>query len=111
MSDLHRGRDARAIVLKLQILSGAVEQECCFRGRGNRRCIWRLRVHGHRTHVGHSTSIAVVSVTVVCAPSARLLAVRLQEPPTTFVPSSTLTVAPASVLPLEKPQSLSILRS
>jgi len=31
MSDLYRGMDARAIVVKLQILSGAVVEERCFR--------------------------------------------------------------------------------
>ena len=46
----------------------------------------------------------VYRVVKLCPLSARLLAVRLQELPTTFVLSSAVTMAPASVVPLEKPQ-------
>jgi len=106
MSDLYRGMDARAIVVKLQILSGAVVEERCFRA---------VEATGDASGAFVSTATACTSdaapilpvvyrVVKLCPLSARLLAVRLQELPTTFVLSSTVTMAPASVVPLEKPE-------
>ena len=106
MSDLYRGMDARAIVVKLQILSGAVVEERCFRA---------VEATGDASGAFVSTVTACTSdaapilpvvyrVVKLCPLSARLLAVRLQELPTTFVLSRTVTMAPASIVPLEKPQ-------
>ena len=106
MSDLYRGMDARAIVVKLQILSGAVVEERCFRAveaTGDASGAFVFTVTACTSDAAPILPV-VYRVVKLCPLSARLLAVRLQELPTTFVLSSTVTMPPASVVPLEKPQ-------